>query len=476
MDRREFLFSAASAALTPVQHSAEAVPVSVTLNTAATGPVMPDDFTGLSYESGQLYNPDFFSPRNTALVAAFRRLTTNGVLRLGGHLSNITTWEGEGQNDPKQVRGVRHGIEDYWEWPLVDPSIQANKRGIITRKAITELRGFLDAVGWRLLYCLNFASGSAARAADEAEAIASIVGDRLLAFVIGSEVDDFGEDQFFRPKGYDFDQFFSEYQAWVAAIRSGVPHARFAGPDTDGKVATWVTEYARRTRGDAVLLTSHFYGMGPASDPNMTAERLLRKTHYDLEADLAAVQVASAAAGGTPYRMDEGNSCFGGGRKDVSDAYASALWVADYMLTVACAGVVGVNLHGGGVGIYTPIETSQGKSASPRPLYFGIQFAQRFVGFHVSRCALNTKANVTAYQGTRPGHTMLALINKGEPPIRIRLPREFHNAGSLEQWQLQGPALNAQTGVRFEPAPIPHGLTQLTVDGYSASLLQIAHS
>ena len=52
---------------------------------------------------------------------------------------------------------------------------------------------------------------------------------------------------------------------------------RFAGPDTDGKVDTWVLEFARRTKGDAVLLTSHYYGMGPASDPGMTAERLLRK-------------------------------------------------------------------------------------------------------------------------------------------------------------------------------------------------------
>ncbi len=212
------------------------------------------------------------------------------MLRLGGHLSNITPWEGVGQDDPKQQRGVRHGIEDYWEWPLVDPTVQQNKRGIITRKAISNLRGFLDAVDWRLIYGLNFACGSAARAADEAQAVASIMGDRLVAFVIGNEVDGFGEDQFFRGKGYDFNQYFAEYEAWVKAIRGRVPGARFAGPDTDGKVDTWVMEYARRTRGDSVLLTSHFYGMGPASDPRMTAERLLRKVNTELDAQIAGVQ------------------------------------------------------------------------------------------------------------------------------------------------------------------------------------------
>ena len=60
------------------------------------GIVMPSDFTGLSYEAGQLYNAEYFSSRNTALIAAFRGLSEHGVLRLGGHLSNITPWEGVG--------------------------------------------------------------------------------------------------------------------------------------------------------------------------------------------------------------------------------------------------------------------------------------------------------------------------------------------------------------------------------------------
>ena len=311
--------------------------------------VMPVDFTGLSYEMGQLYNAEYFSAKNTALVSAFRGLSEQGVLRLGGHLSNITVWEGVGQDEPKQVRGVRHGIEDYWEWPLVDPTVQRNKKGVLTRKALENMRGFLDAVNWRLMYGLNFACGSAARAADEAHAVAEVMGDRLLAFLVGNEADGFGEDQFFRAKGYGFAQYFAEYQEWVKAIRTKVPRAPFAGPDTSG--IAWVKGFAAGTKGDAVLLTSHFYAMGPASDPRMTAERLLQKVNAGLEEEIAEVRAASAAAGGTPYRMDEGNSCFGGGRPGVSDAYASALWVADYMLHVACAGFVGVNLHGGGHGV-----------------------------------------------------------------------------------------------------------------------------
>lgn len=469
MNRRRFMLLAGSAvAQANTACWAEAEPISITMP-SKPGPVMPADFTGLSYEIGQLYNADYFSLRNTALIAAFKKLSDHGVLRLGGHLSNITVWEGVGRDEPKQVRGVRHGIEDYWEWPLVDPAVQHNKKGMITRKAIENLRDFLDAVNWRLIYGLNFACGSSARAADEASFVSQVMGDRLIAFAVGNEPDGFAEDQFFRTKGYDFHQYIAEYDEWVKAVRAKTSHAPFAGPDTEGKVGTWVKQFARRTRGNAVLLTSHFYGMGPASDPRMTAERLLRKVNPELEEQIIHVHEAIALAGGTPYRMDEGNSCFGGGRPGVSDAYASALWAADYMLRVASAGFVGVNLHGGGVGIYTPIESSDHAAAAPKPVYYGMQFAQQFTGFSVSPCKLRTDANIVAYTGTRGGRERkLAVINKGAQSVKVTLP------GPIKQsWTMSGPALDAKTGVTFKEVPlVDKGLTR-TVAAYSAQLWQL---
>ena len=440
MNRRRFALGAVSAALVPFAHSVQTGAAAVQLALSEhEGPLVPADFVGLSYEMGQLYDPNFFSGENKPLLEAFRGLNTSGVLRLGGHLSNITDWEGVGQNDPKQIAGVRHGIEDYWEWPLVDPLVQRNKQGMLTQKAIENLRGFLDAANWRLIYGLNFACGSTARAADEAAAVSRIAGDRLVAFVVGNEADGFGEDRFFRPPGYGFEQYIGEYEAWVKTIRARVPGAPFAGPDTDGKVDTWVLEYARRTKGDAVLLTSHYYGMGPASNPGMTSERLLRKANPDLDAQIAAVDAARQAAGGTPYRMDEGNSCFGGGRPGVSDAYASALWAADYILKVACAGFAGVNLHGGGVGVYTPIESSATAPAVLRPVYYGMQFAQRFAGWRLAPCRLETSANITAYQGSKPEKTMLALVNKGESPVRVALPDRFAKAQRIQRGSCADP-------------------------------------
>jgi hypothetical protein len=468
MNRRKFLYGAAATTMGIASGKAQGESIVIELSSSNAGwPEVPLDFVGLSYESGQLYNADFFAPGNAALIKTFRELTPSGVLRLGGHLSNITPWEGAGSNDPKQVRGVRHGIEDYWEWPLVDPSVQRNKRGAITRAALRNLRGFLDAVNWRLMYGLNFASGSAERAADEAAAVHDIMGDRLIAFVIGNEPDGFGEDPFFRDKDYGVAQYIAEWETWVKTIRARVPHAQFAGPDTDGQVNTWVLEYARRIRGVPLLLTSHYYGMGPASAPGMTADRLLAKATPKLDAEIAAVHAAQAAAGGIPYRMDEGNSCFGGGKAGVSDTYASTLWAADYLLRAACAGFAGVNLHGGGTGIYTPVESSAESGAKPRPVYYGMQLAQRFAGSRVAPCQLKTPANITAYQGIKQGRTMLAVVNKGASSVEVSLPKPLHGAKS---WEISGPALDAKSGVSFQPTRSAN--STITVRAYSAMLLE----
>lgn len=286
--------------------------------------------------------------------------------------------------------------------------------------------------------------------------------------MVGNEPDGFAEDKFFRAKDYNFEQYIAEHSEWVKAVRTKVPHAPFAGPDTEGQVSTWVKGYAQHTRSEAVLLTSHFYGMGPASDPRMTAERLLRKVNPELEEQIAQVHEARTLAGGTPYRMDEGNSCFGGGRPGVSDAYTSALWAADYILRAASAGFAGVNLHGGGVGVYTPVESSDKAAAAPRPVYYGMQLAQQFAGFAVSPCELKTDANVTAYVGTRGEREIrLAVVNKGADAVQVKLPRAIQRTSMLS-----GPALDAKTGIKFEETHSAGTAKTQTVAGYSAMLWQ----
>src|SRR3954452_7616524 len=52
-------------------------------------PRIPLTYVGLSYELAQLSDPAFFAASNDDLVAYFRLLSGNGVLRLGGNTSEF---------------------------------------------------------------------------------------------------------------------------------------------------------------------------------------------------------------------------------------------------------------------------------------------------------------------------------------------------------------------------------------------------
>ena len=102
MNRRDFirLSAAASAAGLALPFnlphaSADANPaasVRLTLRPDRLGNKIGDDFTGLSYESAQLGNPQFFSGENAELAEFIRQLGKSGVLRIGGNTSEFCYW------------------------------------------------------------------------------------------------------------------------------------------------------------------------------------------------------------------------------------------------------------------------------------------------------------------------------------------------------------------------------------------------
>jgi Glycosyl hydrolase family 79, N-terminal domain len=431
---------------------------------------VPLDYTGLSYEAAQLYNPAYFSDANTSLVTAFGKLSPQGVLRIGGNLSDVSRWEGPHGDfsTPKQVAGIEYG-KTYWEWKLTDASVQANKDGAITPEAIRSLGRFLRATNWKLIYGLNFGCGSPARAADEAKWVMQETGERLLAFQVGNEADFFGGRPLFRQRPYDFDQYFREYREFVDAVRAGTPQAPFAGPDTATNM-DWVDRFGQRSANGANMLTSHFYAMGPAKDPTMDAAFLLSQNER-LGQQIEQVKQAVDRSKNLRFRMTEGNSCFGGGKLGVSDAFASALWGADYMLTCASAGYIGVNLHGGGDGVYTPIAVGEELSAELRPLYFGMQFAEQFAGWEMQECILKTNANLTAWLAHRGSERQLALINKDAAPVKVQLPSAFDGHRTSLCLRLSGPALDAKQGVQLVKVGT-HSGSSLLVESYTALLIR----
>lgn len=441
MDRRKFVACLAASAIkaplgVSVAQSSKA-DACLTFGPSRSAVPVPEEFVGLSYESGQLANPDFFSAKNQALVRIFRELAPKGNLRLGGGSSEYTTYSDEAPSKPPfEVFGP-------------DTSKTAKQGTITSALALRNLRGFLEAVNWSCLYGLNLGQGTVENAVGEAAAVHEILGPRLLAFQIGNEPDSFRRR--FRPETYNPADFLTEWNRFHSAIVAKTPQAKFAGPDISNKLP-YLTAFAEEARRhpDVILLTSHYYAMGPASSPVATIDNLLApdpKSSTLKRRDLHVVAEAQQEAH-LPYRMSEGNSCWDGGKAGVSDTFASALWCADYMLQCAARGWSGVNMHGGGNGYYTPIAGTPSAGFKRRPEYFGMKFAQRYVGSRlIGTNLVGADLRVNAFAFERSEDVELVLINKSNQVLRCALPSGISTSPCV---RLSAPAIDAKEGVELE--------------------------
>src|SRR5260370_22375440 len=208
MDRRRFLLGLAGGGAALLgRASAQDGPAMARLGIdyEDAGRAIARDFIGLSYESAVVAANDFFTADNRTLLRLLRTLGPEGVLRIGGNTSERTLWRTQDTPAP---------AENF----------------VITPFAIDRLGGFLRALGWRLIYGLNLATGAPEEAAAESAYWAPAARPQLLAFQIGNEPDGFGRWSGVRPKTYDTAAFLNEWQRFHAAIRAAVPDARFAGP------------------------------------------------------------------------------------------------------------------------------------------------------------------------------------------------------------------------------------------------------
>ena len=335
-----------------------AAPARLTLHPGQTLATIPTNFLGLGYEISSVSRPGVFGPGGD-YVNLVRALSPEGVIRVGGNTADFATFSPTG------------------------PSVSAPKATAVNQADLDRLRQFLDATGWQLIWSVNLGSGTAQAdidaAVEEAVAVARTFGPRLLALEIGNEPDLFFIEH--RPKPYTYEQFRSEYIPFRDAILHRLPDLPLAGPDA-AVANTWVRRFAADEPQNLKLLTQHYYreGQNPTSTPASSTDKLLRPDPK-LPAALAELRSVSQATG-LPHRICEVNSFSGGGRPGVSNTFASALWVLDYMLLLAQNGCSGVNLETGVnqlgfVSSYSPIFENPDRTLTARPEYYGMAaFAQ----------------------------------------------------------------------------------------------------
>jgi hypothetical protein len=76
-----------------------------------------------------------------------------------------------------------------------------------------------------------------------------------------------------------------------------------------------------------------------------------------------------------------------------------------------------------------------------------MKLANRFAGFEMLQCELETSANVTAFLGRRDEVVQVAMINKGAAAVRVKLADGLPEGKPREVLVLSGPSLAATTGV-----------------------------
>jgi len=476
LTRRRFLATAAGTMAAARLHAQgqSKVRVALTIPNEATGPHVPSDFVGLSYEVQQLKDASFFSAQNSGLIREFKALSSTGVLRLGGNTSEFAYWKPKPDSPEPEHPQVREVVGE--------PKAQYYA---VTPEAVRNLAEFLQATGWNCIYGIGMGTNTPVRAAEEAAFAAETLGDRLQYFQIGNEADLF--DRHLRdPKTWSAKTYLEEWLALARAIAARVPTAKFGMPDVASN-ASWLAEIADQWPSiqappRVTTLTHHYYFGGPATNPDVNIPNLLKPATMQKVQNTANIGAAAARKMGARVRMTEGNTCYRGGKPGVSDVFAAALWSADYSLLLASNDYSGVNLHGGtgksvanSVGgslpgdallqangataeqiathphpFYTPIATF-GPDYVLEPVAYGLKFAGSFSGGTLLKSELSAKlqaagVNATGYAAKLPnGHTSVIIVNKdAAADLEVELDLGRDATGVVQTETLNAPALDSR--------------------------------
>ena len=108
------------------QPAASTEKVRLSINPSSVGAPIADEFIGLGYESSAVAREGYFSPTNTHLVHLYRTLTPQGLVRIGGNVSDHTRFIADGAAQAQSEKGTT----------------------VINQRVLQEFGEFLRATGW----------------------------------------------------------------------------------------------------------------------------------------------------------------------------------------------------------------------------------------------------------------------------------------------------------------------------------------
>jgi hypothetical protein len=420
----------------PQQSRPQVHEVTITVDAAHPGPVVPGDFAGLSFEREAL-NPGnagvtgrLFMQANDSLVTLFRNLGVRS-LRIGG---STVDWLA-----PAGVDG---------NYALID-----------------SLFAFAAAAGAKVIYTLRLFSPAADPAGDLKTINAGIAGyiwrrwqRSVASFAFGNEPDWHAfhtyEGHLWDPAVYEetsgvpgtaYASYLAHWQSFADAVAAAAPGALLSGPDT-GAYSTktftpdpdtgvsWTEQlvHDEKVSGRVAEITQHYYVGGEANAAtaqqaigNMLSSQWVKDnspgaqpggTAYTPYPWLYTHILGPVRDAGLPYRLTESNDYLIG-VPGASNAFASALWALDYLHWWAARGAAGVNFHNKQwlpSDVIVPGPAASGERYLVTPKGYGIKAFTLGSAGTVKPIQMGNPAdmNLTAYCIGGAGEDYVTIINK----------------------------------------------------------------
>jgi hypothetical protein len=286
--------------------------VTLSIDESAQGIAIPPDFMGLSFESAAIL-PDenghypYFRANNQPLIRLFRTLDIKS-LRIGGNTADR-------------------------------PSVK-----IPSSADIDSVYAFAREAGAKVIYTVRLRDSKPGDVISTAKYVVEHYAAETHCINIGNE-----------PNIYEkqYPVYRDRLKQFMVAISAAAPGARFCGPaTTPGPDATWAADFAADfgPSGKIVEITQHSYPGGNSravTNPAAAREKILSPGFARQYRELYDAFVPAVHKQGLGYRIEETNSFYNGGAKDVSNTQAAALWSLDYLYWWAAHNARGVNFHTG---------------------------------------------------------------------------------------------------------------------------------
>jgi hypothetical protein len=403
--------------------------VNVVIDAQNPGARIPDDFSGLSFETETLL-PDktgfhYFSATNTALVDTVRNLGVKS-LRIGGNTADRPTLQFPDTKD----------VDSFF--------------------------AFAQATSSHVLFTLRLRQGGPEGAEQIAKHLIQHYGSQITCFAIGNE-----------PNVYlkSFPEYEAELKRYMRAFDkfSSGSAVRFCGPGTTPSKTEWARDFADAfPRSDHIrYVTQHAYPGNSGrkvSDPAAGISAMLSRAWVESYERFYESFALAAQADHLPFRIEETNSYFNGGAKDVSNTFASALWGLDYMYWWATHGAAGINFHTGehvaagdeNTQCFYAVFLQSGNGYAIQPLGYAIKAFDigghgRVVPLHLQSGA--APINLTAYAVINDANDLyVTLINKEEgtnakdDTVSIEVPAGYQQLSLIRMEDRNG-GVTAKSGV-----------------------------